>query len=200
MVNDNIYNKIKVIKDKAILDNVPIMQDDTIDFITDYIVKNNVRRILEVGSAVGYSSIMMALSSLDVTVVTIERDEERYMEAVKNVKFMNLEDRITLIFNDALNVDFNEKFDLIIIDAAKSKNLEFFNKFEKNLEVDGAIVTDNLKFHGYVDQELSSISSRNIRGLVRKIRAYVEFLENNDMYNTKFYDFGDGISVSERRL
>lgn len=198
--NDKIYEEINSIKNEALLNGVPIMQDDTIEFITDYIAKNNIRKILEIGSAVGYSSIMMALSSLDVTVVTIERDKDRYLEAVKNIKNMNLSDRITIIFNDALNVKFNEKFDLIIIDAAKSKNLEFFNSFEKNLEVDGAIITDNLKFHGYVDKDLELIPSRNIRGLVRKIRVYVDFLKSNDKYDTKFLDLGDGISVSERRI
>ena len=197
---ENIYSNIRDIKKEALKDNVPIMQDDTINFITDYIEKKNVRTILEVGTAVGYSAIMMALANPNVTVVTIEKDKDRYIKAVKNVKKMNLENRITLIFNDALDVKLDEKFDLVIIDAAKSKNLDFFSHFEKNLEVNGAVITDNINFHGYTNKDLSEIPSRNIRGLVKKIRNYIDFLQNNVKYKTKFHDLGDGISVTERRL
>ncbi len=197
---DDVYNSIRDIKKEALADNVPIMQDETIDFITDYIERKNVRTILEVGTAVGYSAIMMASANPLVRVVSIEKDKDRYIKAVKNVKKMNLEDRITLVFNDALDVKLDEKFDLIIIDAAKSKNLDFFSHFEKNLEVNGSVITDNINFHGYVEKDLSEIPSRNIRGLVKKIRNYIDFLKTNTKYKTKFYDLGDGISVTERRI
>ena len=197
---NNVYSSIREIKRYAVEENVPIMQDDTMDFVTDYIVKNNIKKVLEIGTAIGYSSIMMALSSPDIKITTIEKDKDRYIEALKNIKKMNLEDRITLVFNDALLVDLKDKYDLIIIDAAKSKNLEFFEHFESNLDTNGSIITDNLSFHGYVEKDLNEISSRNIRGLVKKIRNYKEFLENNVKYKTKFYDIGDGISVTERRL
>lgn len=196
----NVYSDIRTIKKEAIDDEIPIMQDETIDFITDYISKKKIRTVLEIGTAVGYSSIMMALSNPLVNIVSIEKDKDRYIKAVKNVKKVNLEDRITLIFNDALDVKLDEKFDLIIIDAAKSKNLNFFEHFENNLEVNGTIITDNINFHDYVKKDLSEISSRNIRGLVKKIRNYISFLENNSKYDTKFYDLGDGISVTERRI
>ena len=196
----NVYSSIREIKRYALEENVPIMQDETMDFITDYIVKKNVRKILEVGTAIGYSAIMMALSSPLVNIVSIEKDKDRYMKAVKNIKKLGLEKRITLIFNDALDINLKDKYDLIIIDAAKSKNRDFFLQFENNLEINGAIITDNLNFHGFVKKDVSEISSRNIRGLVKKIKAYIDFLENNVKYKTKFYEIGDGISVTERRL
>lgn len=200
MVEKNdIYQSIKEMKKAALDEEVPIMQDDTIDFITDYITRNNIKKILEIGTAVGYSAIMMTLSDPNVTVTTIEKDGERYKRALKNIKKMDLEDRITPIFNDALEVSLKDKFDLIVIDAAKSKNIDFFNKFEKNLEIDGTIITDNLNFHGFVNKDLSEIPSRNVRGLVKKIRDYKDFLEQNEKYKTKFYEIGDGISVTERR-
>lgn len=202
MVNNinNVYSNIKAIKREALEDNIPIMQDDTIDFITDYIADKRVKKVLEIGTAVGYSAIMMALSSPLVTVVTIEKDKDRYIKALKNVKKMGLEDRIILIYNDALEVKLKEKFDLIIIDAAKSKNKEFFSHFESNLDTNGSIITDNLSFHGFVKKDLKEITSKNVRGLVKKIRAYIEFLNDNIKYKTKFYELGDGISVTERRL
>lgn len=202
MVNSiqNIYSGIREIKREALEENIPIMQDATIDFITDYIGKKQIKKILEIGTATGYSAIMMALSDPEVTITTIEKDKDRYIKALKNIKKMDLEKRITLIFKDALEVKLKEKFDLIIIDAAKSKNLDFFKNFEKNLEITGSIITDNLNFHGYVKQDLEKIASKNIRGLVKKIRLYIDFLDNNLKYKTKFYDLGDGISVTERRL
>lgn len=194
------YNEIKTIKEYALVNKVPIMVDDSIDFIISKIHQKRVKKVLEIGTAIGYSAIMMALSSPNITVTSIEKDKDRYLEAVKNIKKFDLEDRITLIYNDALEVSLKEKYDLILIDAAKSKNLDFFNKFEKNLEPNGIIITDNLSFHGYVEQEPSQIKNRNIRALVRKIRNYIDFLENNLKYKTTFYEIGDGLSVTEKRM
>lgn len=188
---------IEEIKKSALNNKVPIMKDEGIKFLISFIKENKIKDILEIGTAVGYSAIRMASVSKDIKVTSIERDQERYLEAVKNIKQAKLEDRVDLIFNDALNVKLNSKFDLIFIDAAKGKNIEFFENFEKNLKSGGYIITDNLKFHGYVDMNLEDIESRNIRGLVRKIRKYVEFLKENKKYQTEFLELGDGISVSK---
>lgn len=197
---DHVYKRIAKMKKYAIENKVPIMVDDSIDFITEYIEKKQIKNILEIGTAIGYSAIMMALSSPDIHVVTIEKDKERYLKALKNVKQFNLEERITLIYSDALETKIKGKYDMILIDAAKSKNMEFFKYYEKNLELNGTIITDNLKFHGYVDKDLKDIESRNIRALVKKIRNYITFLEENNEYKTKFFDIGDGLSISERSV
>lgn len=193
------YSVIRKIKEYALKNNVPIMVDDGIDFLTTFIIKHQVKNILEIGTAIGYSAIMMCLCSPGVTVTTIERDEKRYMEALKNIKELKLEDKITLIYNDALNVRLSEKYDLIFIDAAKAQSIKFFELFEKNLNSGGAIITDNLSFHGLVNKGEEEIKSRNVRALVRKIKDYVEFLKNNGKYTTEFFDVGDGISVSIKK-
>ena len=195
---ENIHSDIKEIKEYAKEHNVPIMLDDGINFLTTFIIKHQISNVLEIGTAIGYSAIMMALASPNVKITSIERDRERYLEALKNVKKFNLEDRITLIYNDATEVKFKDQFDLIFIDAAKGKNMAFFKKFSKNLTEEGYIITDNIKFHGYVDKEESEIKTRNLRGLVRKIKEYINFLKDNEEYKTTFYDTGDGISVSKK--
>ena len=190
---------IKELKEYAILENIPIMQDEGIEFLTNFIIKKQLKNILEIGTAIGYSAIMMAKTSGDIHITTIERDETRYMEALKNIKKFNLEDRITLIFNDALNVKLEGEFDLIFIDAAKGKNKDFFEHFEANLSLDGYIITDNMDFHGYVAMKEEDIPSKNILGIVRKIKDYTYFLENHMLYKTTIYKIGDGIAVTERR-
>ena len=197
---EELYNKVRTIKKYAIENNVPIILDDSLNFLIGYIEKKQVKTVLEIGTAIGYSAIMMALSDDNIKITTIERDKERYLEAVKNIKKMGLEEQITLIFNDALDTKIKEKFDLIFIDAAKSKNEEIFNHFENNLNSKGSIITDNLSFHGYVEKEITEITNRNIRGLVKKIKKYISFLENNVKYKTVFYEIGDGISISEKRM
>ena len=190
---------IKVLKEYAKLNDVPIMQDEGIDFLTDFIIKHQTTRILEVGTAIGYSAIMMALANPKVKIVSIERDEERYLEAVKNVKKFDLEDRITLLFKDALDVKLNEKFDLIFLDGAKGQNINFFEHFERNLEDGGFFITDNIEFHGYVEKNEEEIKSRNLRQLVRKIKNYIEYLKSNPNYVTTFISKGDGIAVTEKK-
>ena len=195
MVNENI---VKQIKDYAELNNVPIMMDESINFIMKYIKDNHVKNILEIGTAIGYSAIMMSGVDSDIFITTIERDEKGYLEALKNIKKLKLEDRIQLIYHDALDVKLEDTYDLIIIDAAKAQNQKFFQRFEKNLAPRGTIITDNMQFHGLVDQENEDIKSRNLRQLVRKVKDYKIFLEKNIRYETKFYNIGDGLAISRK--
>ncbi len=193
------YTVIREMRQYAEKNNVPIMLDEGIEFLTTFILKNHIKNILEIGTAIGYSAIMMAFVDPNVKITTIERDEVRYLEALKNVKKLGLEDRITLIYNDAFNVKLDEKFDLIFIDAAKAQNIKFFEFFEYNLVSGGAVITDNLKFHGMVDKEEYEIKSKNLRALVRKIKDYIVYLKENKKYDTEFFEVGDGISVSVKK-
>jgi len=179
--------------------NVPIIDVESIKFIMKYIKLNNVKKVLEIGTAIGYSAILMANASLDVEITTIERDEKRYREAVKNIKKCSLDKRIEVVYNDALEVNLaGYKYDLIFIDAAKGSYIKFFEKFCHYLNPGGVIITDNLKFHGLVNNK-ASIKTKSLRGIVDRIERYIEFLNNNQDFITKFYDIGDGLSVSIRK-
>lgn len=178
--------------------NIPIMLKDGIEFLEDYIRKNNIKKILEIGSAIGYSAIKMALVSNDIEVTTIEKDELRYKIAIDNINKFMLDKRIHIINDDAFNVELDQKYDLIFIDAAKSQYIKFFELFSKNLNEDGVIISDNLNFHGYVKNP-SEIKNRNLRQLVRKINEYVVFLKKNSEFDTTFIDIGDGIGISKRK-
>ncbi len=180
--------------------NVPIIEKDSIKFIMKYIKANNIKNILEIGSAIGYSSILMASVAPDVNVTTIERDNARYMECLKNVKKCQFEQKINVVFQDALEVNLanNLKFDMIFIDAAKGQYINFFEKFKYFLNEGGVIITDNLKFHGNVGKS-ASIESKNLKSLVEKIENYIKFLKENKEFDTNFYDIGDGLSVSVKK-
>ncbi|MBQ8192994.1 MAG: O-methyltransferase [Bacilli bacterium] len=181
------------------MDNrIPIMQKDGILYLIDYIKKNNIKSILEIGSAIGYSAIMMASINSDIKIITIERDKERYDIAVENINKFKLDKQITIIYSDATLVELDDKFDLIFIDAAKGKNTYFFNKFKDNLNINGTIITDNLSFHGLVEDN-TLIKTKNQRGIVNKIKDYINFLENNSEFTTTYVEVGDRISISKRR-
>lgn len=178
--------------------NVPIMQKDGILYLCEYIKKNNIKSILEIGSAIGYSSIMMASVSKDIEITTIEKDEERYSIAVSNIKKYGFDNQIDIFLGDASDFSFDCKFDLIFIDAAKGKNTFFFEKFKNNLHDDGTIITDNLSFHGLVEDE-TLVKTKNQRGIVNKIKLYIDFLDNNDEFVTSYVEVGDKIAISKRR-
>ena len=186
------------LKKYASENNIPIMQEEGILFLKDYIVSHNVKTILEIGSAIGYSAIQMASLNKDIKVVTIERDKERYNEALKNIKDYKLQNQIEIILGDALETKISGEFDLIFIDAAKAQYIKFFEKYKVNLKKDGVIVSDNLLFHG-LTLEGVQIESRNLRALVRKINNYKKFLQNNEEFDTIFLEIGDGISISQRK-
>ena len=188
---------IEEIEKYAKENNIPIMQKDGIKFLEDYIKENKVKAILEIGSAIGYSAIKMALIDEKIKITTIERDEERYKKAVKNIEKFKLNNQIKIILKDALETEIKGKYDLIFIDAAKAQSIKFFEKFKKNLNNNGSIITDNLNFHG-LTKEVEKIKSKNLKALVKKINNYKEFLKNNEEFTSTFYETGDGISVSKK--
>ena len=190
---------IHQMQEYAKVNHVPIITDDGLSYLLDYIKKHHVKRILEIGTAIGYSAICMCGVSKDITVTSIERDGSRYLEAVSNVEEAGLDDRIQLILQDALEVELEDSFDLIFIDAAKAQNIKFFEKFETNLKKGGTFITDNMDFHGMVQVDESTIESRNVRQLVRKVKNYIAFLKDNPNYDTQFLSIGDGLAVSVKK-
>ena len=175
---------------------IPIMQKDGIAYLTNYIKKNNIKNILEIGTAIGYSSIKMANVSKDINITTIEKDEVRYNLAITNIKKYNLEKRINVILGDALETNISGMYDLIFIDASKGHNIDFFEKYKHNLTKTGVIITDNLSFHGLVEDESKAIT-KNQKGIVKKIKNFINFLDNNQEFKTEYISVGDKISISK---
>ena len=186
------------IKAYASREAVPIMQDEGCDFICDYIKEHSCKNILEIGTAIGYSSIRFAGLADDIKVTTIELDIDRHLKAVENFKTAGLSDRITAIHADALTCPLEDLFDLIFIDAAKAQYIKFFEKYKENLAPGGVIISDNLSFHGMVD-DLSLTHNYSTKKLVKKIQKYAEYLRTNQEFETTFYEVGDRIAVSKRR-
>ena len=186
------------IKAYASREAVPIMQDEGCDFICDYIKEHSCKNILEIGTAIGYSSIRFANQAPDIKVTTIELDIDRHLKAVENFKAAGLSDRITAIHADALTCPLEGSFDLIFIDAAKAQYIKFFEKYKANLSPEGVIISDNLSFHGMVD-DLSLTHNYSTKKLVKKIQKYALFLKENQEFETTFYEVGDRIAVSKRK-
>lgn len=189
----------KEMEEYAKLNGVPIMMKDGLEYLCNYILENNIKSILEVGTAIGYSAIVMASLNPDITVTTIERDLKRYHIAVDNVKKYHLENQINLIYGDASVVEVTGEYDLIFIDASKGHNIDFFNRYEPFLKENGVIITDNLSFHGLVEDE-TLIKSKNQRGIVRKIKNFIDFLDTHSNFITEYVPVGDRISISKRKI
>lgn len=187
-------------RDYAIENSVPIITDEGLRFLEDTIKKYNVKTILEIGTAIGYSAERISRAN-DVCVYTIERVDSMYNEALKNIKALGLSDKIHVIFKDALeaypDVE-NVMFDALFIDAAKGQYKHFFELYEKNLKKGGIVICDNMSFHGFLDKDPSEMS-RSLRGLVRKLRDFHDFLNNNPNYDTTYYEIGDGMSISIKK-
>ena len=177
---------------------VPIIQKEGLNFLLKIIEENNIKTILEIGTAIGYSAINMAKIDSNISVTTIERNNEMYLQAKQNIKDFKLEDRINLIYGDALFTEIEGEYDLFFIDAAKAQYIKFFEKYKKNLNKKGIIITDNLNFHGLAKNP-EEIKSKNLKALVKKINLYKEFLKENKDYSTTFYEIGDGIAISKRK-
>ena len=188
-------NDISQIKEYAKKNSIPIVMDKGGEFICKIIADRGCKKILEIGSAIGYSAINFANISPNIYVRTIELDIDRYSRAVDNIKNCGLEHRIKITNEDALDAVVDEKFDLIFIDAAKAQYEKFFEKYKNNLSEKGVIITDNLFFHGMVEHPELTHNYSTIK-LLRKIRKFVSFLQLNPEFKTEIHNVGDGVSVS----
>lgn len=176
---------------------VPISQPESIRLLEVIIKIANAKKILEVGSAIGYSAIRMSLAN-DAEVTTIELSEEMASIARENIKRANLSDKITLLLGDAREVlpTLCGEYDLIFVDAAKGQYAEFFKESERLLRPRGILVSDNVLYKGMTATD-ELLVHRKIT-LVRRLRAYLEMLKENKAFATALIPIGDGVALSFR--
>ena len=190
---------IEKIKNDALEKDVPIIKDDGLIFLLDLIKEKNIKEILELGTAVGYSSINMALLSKDIHIDTIEKNEEMYKQALINIRNENLDSQITVHFMPIEEFKTNKKYDLIFVDAAKAQYGKYLEMFINNLKEDGYVLFDNMVFHNMI-YDVENIKNRNTRSLVRKIVKFRETMSNDSRFDIIFYDnVGDGLLLLTRR-
>ena len=188
--------KLVKIKIKALEEHIPIIMDDTLEEIEKRIEKNKPTRILEIGTAVGYSAICFSRFLTEQgTIDTIERDEIRAAEAKENIKAMKLENRINIIVGDAVEIlpTLNKKYDMIFIDAAKGKYPFFLKESLRMLAPEGIIFADNILYKGYV---MSDYNKHKQRTAVRNLREYIKEVTENESLETEILESGDGLAVT----
>ena len=182
--------------------DVPIIQDQGLELMLQLLRIKQPQSILEIGTAIGYSSLMMARHLPNTHIVRIERDPKRYNEAIAYHERSTIKEQVTLIEADALEIANEElpiqKYDVIFIDAAKAQYQKFFEKYEPLLKEDGMIISDNLIFHGHIFDN-NQKQSRNLKQLVRKINRYNDWLANHPNYDTLLLPIGDGVAISLKK-
>lgn len=189
--------KLEKIKQKALDEKIPIIMDDTLSEIEKILKNNHPKRILEIGTAVGYSAICFSnFLEENGQIDTIERDLDRVEEAKKNIKEMGLEDKINIYQGDAVEIlpTLNEKYDMIFIDAAKGKYPFFLKQSLRMLSKQGTIFADNILYKGYV---MSDYNKHKQRTAVRNLREYIAEVTQNPNLQTKILEVGDGLAITK---
>lgn len=189
---------IEQLRPYAVEHHVPIVDRLTLDMIKQLIRIHKPKRILEIGTAIGYSSMQFASVSKDIKVVTIERVVDMQLKAKENFAKFGYHTQIELIEKDALEAFENiqhESFDMIFIDAAKAQSKKFFTLYEPLLKEGGIIVTDNVLYHGFVS-DIAVVRSRNVRQMVKKVQEYNEWLMVQPRFTTNFLNIDDGLAIS----
>lgn len=189
--------QLKEMEDYAKEHSVPISQPESIRFLEIIIKIANAKKILEVGSAIGYSAIRMA-NAAGGEVTTIELSDEMADVAEANIESAGLSDKITLIRGDAREVlpNIEGEYDLIFVDAAKGQYAEFFEQSKRLLKKGGIMVSDNVLYKGMTATD-ELLIHRKIT-LVRRLRSYLEMLKENKKFSTALIPIGDGVALSFR--
>lgn len=177
--------------------DTPIISDEGINLLIQLIKIGKVKKVLEIGSAIGYSAIMMALHAF-AEVTTIEKDDFAFLKAKENIAEAKLENKIQIIHGDALEINVEGMYDLLFIDAAKSQYYKFLEKFKANLSSGAIVVCDNLLFHGLVENPDEALGKRT-KSLVMKIAKFNNELINHPEFSTYIYEIGDGMSISIKK-
>lgn len=192
-------NKVELekIKEEALNDHIPIIMDDTLEVIEKLLKDKKINKILEIGTAVGYSAICFSDFLEDGgSIDTIEREEERVIKAKENIKKAEVEDKINIHFGDAVEIlpTFEDKYDMIFIDAAKGKYPFFLSQALRLLDDNGIILADNVLYKGYV---MSDYNKHKQRTAVRNLREYIKEVTENPNLETEILEVGDGLAVSK---
>lgn len=194
---------VKEIEQYAQEHEVPIMEKIGIEVLLLLLSMQKPTKIFEIGTAIGYSAIRMALQLPQTQIISVEMDEERFEVAQQNIKHLGLENRIITYLGDALTladeIQKHGPFDAMFIDATKAKYKKFYDLYEPMLSKTGMIYTDNVLFKGTVARDRSELSTRRQRTLVRKLDEYNKMLSTLEGYETTFIPVGDGIAVTRRK-
>ncbi len=189
--------ELKKIKEKALEEHIPIIMDDTLDVIEEYLKDNKPKRLLEIGTAVGYSAICFT-EFLDENgcIDTIEREHERVEEAKENIKKAEVDGKINIYEGDAVEIlpTMDYKYDVVFIDAAKGKYPFFLKEALRMLKNDGIIFADNILYKGYV---LSDYNKHKQRTAVRNLREYIKEATENENLDTEILEVGDGLAITK---
>ncbi len=185
------------VKQKALEDHIPIIMDDTLEVIKKILEQNKPKRILEIGTAVGYSATCFAkYTDEDCIIDTIEIDEERAKEAIENVKNIGLSEKINIMIGNAVEIlpTLKPGYDLVFIDAAKSKYSIFLEEGIRLINEKGMILADNVLYKGYV---MSDYNKHKQRTAVRHLREYIKEVTENPNLETEILEVGDGLAISK---
>lgn len=189
--------ELEKIKKESLEEHIPIIMDDTLEAIGNYLKEERLDRILEIGTAVGYSAICFTefLSSKGI-IDTIEREEQRVIKAKENIKKAKVEEKINIYEGDAVEIlpTINEKYDVIFIDAAKGKYPFFLKESLRLIKTSGIIFADNILYKGYV---MSDYNKHKQRTAVRNLREYIKEVSENPNLETEILEVGDGLAVSK---
>ena len=201
MEDDKNMNELELekIKEKALENHIPIIMDDTLEVIAKILIEKKPKRILEIGTAVGYSAMCFSkYLAEDGLIDTIERDEERIEEAKQNFKKVEVENKINLYEGDAVEIlpTLNEKYDVVFIDAAKGKYPFFLKEALRMLKQDGIIFAGNILYKGYV---MSDYNKHKQRTAVRNLREYIKETTENPNLETEILEVGDGLAISKMK-
>ena len=189
--------ELEKIKQKALEEHIPIIMDETLEVIEKYLSKNKPNKILEIGTAVGYSAICFTeFLAPGGTIDTIEREKERVEEAKINIKLAEVEDMINIYEGDAIDIlpTLNNKYDVVFIDAAKGKYPFFLKEALRMINKEGIIFADNILYKGYV---MSDYNKHKQRTAVRNLREYIKEVSENPNLQTEILEVGDGLAVSK---
>lgn len=190
---------IEEIKNKALLEGVPIIKDEGLAFLLNFVKEHNIKNILELGTAVGYSSMLMASLDKDIHIDTIEKMQDMYNQAIVNIKNNNLDNQITCYHMPIEEFKTDKIYDLVFVDAAKAQYGKYTEQFLPNLKKDGFMLYDNMIFHGLI-YKVDEIESKNLRNMVKKIIKFREYVKNDNRFDIIMFDnIGDGILILSRR-
>lgn len=179
---------------------IPIILDDSLAYIEKVLSDKNIGNILEIGTAIGYSSICFSkFLNKEGKIDTIEIDKQRIMLAKANIDMYKLNDKINIIEGDAIKAlpKLNEKYDFIFIDGPKSHYIEYLPICLELLSEDGIIIADNVNYKGMVKGE-KKVKHKQ-RTAVNKLREFIDEVKNNPKLNSDLVDVGDGILIITKK-